>query len=255
MSDKKRGGYIVSDNPLPTTRRKRVYTIPRTISTFGDVGEDREIDALHARIDALEQAAAIPKTIRIAQRIDPSSGAITVQDSSGTPSLLVSGIEFQTADGVTVTLDGDFALIAITNTAPPAPATTVTPVAAANVVGVLTTYAREDHVHEGVHSLTAGTNISVSAPDGDPTISVIGLGNASVNYTEMSGAGNTLVPGGQGNFYVFGNHQGSAKNVVCNGSDIFSDATTSKSVADQTASGWCSVSDGTRYVHFPIGGL
>lgn len=228
--------------------------MPRSITTFNDVGEDREIDLLHARIDALEKLVGPPKTIRIAQRIDPSSGAITVQDSSGNPSLLVSGIEFQTADGVTVSLDGDFALIAISNPTVPSPSNATVQVGAVASAGASTDYVRGDFVPRGVHSLVAGTGISVSSAYGDVTVSFTGgIGDGAVYYVDVSNVGNTFVPLHAGDITTFYNYRwGAAKNIVCNGADTFSDGTTTKSLADLTAQTYVSVFNGTFFLHWPL---
>lgn len=232
--------------------------MPRTISSMSEgdegIGQNREIDALWAEVDALKKATGAPKTIRIGQRVDASDGQITVQDSSGTPTFLVSGIEFNLADGVSLSLDGDLALITVSG-AGMVPATTVTPVGAANVVGIDTTYAREDHAHKGIHSIIAGSQIAVSGVT-DVTIDVA-LAGYTYSYRSLGAAGMTLVPLVDGDLTMVFNHTAAPVNVACNGADQFSDGTTVKAVAAQTAAGWLSVSDPIKgfNVHFPVGGL
>lgn len=88
------------------------------------------------------------------------------------------------------------------------PATAVQPVGPADVVGVLTTYAREDHIHEGVHdvggatgSIIVGTGLSLTGH----TLSVTGGITSSITKITVANSPYAVLPA---DFLIFANTAG-----------------------------------------------
>jgi hypothetical protein len=89
--------------------------MPQTIETGGTVELDREFDELWRQIKALQKvtSAGQANLQPPPAQVSPITG-IVVQDSSGSPSFQVSGLEFNSADGAVVSQDGPNAKVTIT---------------------------------------------------------------------------------------------------------------------------------------------
>lgn len=156
--------------------------MPETIKTTGSTGVDREFDTLNkqirdilARLSALEGAQiANPK---IPAYVPPTS-YITVSDD--TTEVYAAGLIFDSSDGVTVSQFADRAKIdisagALADAPPPSVGTT-------NTLGTSDQASREDHTHQGVHSLSKSGSAGLV---GDVTLT----GSGAVSLTQ---AGNNI---------------------------------------------------------------
>jgi hypothetical protein len=107
-------------------------------------------------------------------------GGVSSVAASGDPKL--TGDVVIAGTNCTVSQAGN--TITITVTAAPTPATTVQTVGAADVVGASALYARQDHVHQGVHKITGGADAF-----GDVVFTGAGVSQSGNTFTFSGGSG------------------------------------------------------------------
>ncbi len=154
------------------------------LQTTGDRLHDLELDRILARLRTLEAATA-PSTLTpvpVAPTPILSSGVRSITPGTGTQ---ISGdVILSPGTGLTTEQSGQ----TITISASASPAASVTAVATTGAVGASLLYARQDHVHTGVHALNgllgdvtlvAGTNVTLT-PSGNTVTIAATAGAATV---------------------------------------------------------------------------
>lgn len=156
------------------------------LQTTGDRLHDLELDRILARLRTLESQAG-------------AATITTVPAAVQAPALLSAGVRSITPGGgaqisndVVLAVAGPISLAqsgqTITLTVTHSPAATVTEVASGGAVGTAVTYAREDHVHKGVHKITGSADAF-----GDVVFTGAGVTQAGNTFT-FSAGGASVVP-------------------------------------------------------------
>lgn len=146
--------------------------MPNLIGTFGDVGQDREIDGILSRITILEKAGSIASpAVTIPTNAFTSQLAGINVDVVGGTAYFGTTIEFEPTEfGVTAPVN-------IPRVSRNVCATTPSDIAAAAVVGTSVQSANRDHTHKGV--------LSINGLFGAPSV-VAGLNIASIGVAGSS---------------------------------------------------------------------
>jgi hypothetical protein len=157
------------------------------LQTTGDRLHDLELDRILARLAALETGAkttgsAVTTSTVTTLPSAPAVGVRSLSPSGGTPMqddlvLAVAGPASLTQSVQTLTL-----------TVTVNPATSVTSVGAASTVGTATAFAREDHVHAGVHKIHGSADAL-----GDIVLTGAGVSQTGNTFT-FSGSGVAALP-------------------------------------------------------------
>ncbi|MCW3097971.1 MAG: hypothetical protein JWL77_3589 [Chthonomonadaceae bacterium] len=156
------------------------------LQTTGDRLHDLELDRILARLSVLEGGAAS----NVNTNTTPVSFSPLVVSPNGVRSITPSG-GTPMQDDIALAVVGPVSLAqsahTLTLTVSVSPATTVTEVGAANVVGTAARFAREDHVHRGVHKITASA-------DAVGDIAFVGTGVSQSGNTFTFSSGGSAVP-------------------------------------------------------------
>lgn len=157
------------------------------LQTTGDRLHDLELDRILARLAVLESRGAAGVS-NSTMPVSPSSGLPPTGVRSITPT---GGTPMQ--DDLALTVVGPASLAqsgqTLTLTVSVSPATTVTEIGSAGVVGAAATFAREDHVHRGVHKIT-GNAVAV----GDIVFAGAGVAQSGNTFTFSGSGGAAVVP-------------------------------------------------------------
>jgi hypothetical protein len=156
------------------------------LQTTGDRLHDLELDRIIARLRTLEAATGTTVATPAPVQSPPivSAGVRSITPGSGTQ---ISGdVILAAGTGITTAQSGQ----TITLTASASPAASVTDVAAAGVVGTSLLYARQDHAHRGVSSITGPTATAFGAV----TITGAGVTQSGNTLTIAGGAAASVVP-------------------------------------------------------------
>jgi hypothetical protein len=158
------------------------------LQTTGDRLHDLELDRILARLSTLEGGAAskvntTTTPVSFSSVVVPPTGVRSITPSGGTPM----------QDDIALAVVGPVSLAqsahTLTLTVSVSPATTVTEVGAANVVGTATHFAREDHVHRGVHKITGSADAV-----GDIAFVGAGVSQSGNTFTFSGGSGGSALP-------------------------------------------------------------
>lgn len=173
--------------------------MPQTINSFGDTGQDREIDELWTTLrkqaaDIAALQAILGKPAPPATTSSTTDATITVQDITGDPSIQCLGLQFDANDGFTLTESGGLAQVnlvtggVLSSIAPP-------DVAAAGSAGTSPQGTHSDHTHKGVHSVAKSGGAALYGDitlTGSGAVTVTQAGqNIDINATS---GGSTFTP-------------------------------------------------------------
>ena len=155
------------------------------LQTTGDRLHDLELDRILARLSVLEGGAALAAKSTTPVSITPSfvpvAGVRSITPAGGTP----------LQDDLVLAVIGPAALAqsahTLTLTVSVSPAGTVTEIGPASVVGTATRFAREDHMHRGVHKITGSADTV-----GDIVFAGAGVSQAGNTFTFSSGGGGAV---------------------------------------------------------------
>lgn len=156
------------------------------LQTTGDRLHDLELDRILARLAALEAQSAAANTNRStptpvsATFPAPTVAVRTITPAGGTP--MQDDLTLAAAGPISLTQSAQ----TLTLTVSVSPATSVTAVGSTGVVGTATTFAREDHVHAGVHKITGSTDAL-----GDLVFTGVGVSQSGNTFT-FSGGGSGM---------------------------------------------------------------
>lgn len=156
------------------------------LQTTGNRLHDLELDRILARLAGLEGAGAVgsAKTAAPVSVVETTLPAVGVR--SVTP---VGGVPMQ--DDLVLAVVGPVSLAqsahTLTLTVSVGPATTVTEIGSLGAVGTAALFARADHVHRGVHKITAGTDAT-----GDIVFAGAGVSQSGSTFTFSGGVGSSV---------------------------------------------------------------